>query len=107
MLACKMLPLKILRNVNLDMLMARPATPFEKLMSSLDSTRSAMELTSMYFQAKVCRTLERIEGSKQFVVNKFCREDGGGEVACVLQGGNVNLLRFYVLLKIYALYGTC
>jgi len=84
-----MLPLNILRNVSLDMLMARPATPYEKLISSLDSTRSAMELTSMYFQAKVCKTLERIEGGKQFTVNKFNREDGGGEVACVLQGGKI------------------
>ena len=101
MLTYKMLPLNILRNVSLDMLMARPATPYEKLISSLDSTRSAMELTSMYFQAKVCKTLERIEGGKQFTVNKFNREDGGGEVACVLQGGN------FTISCTFALYMFC
>ena len=76
--------------------MAMPITPFDKLMSSLESSqRSCMELVSMYWQAEVCKKLEEIEGGKKFMVNRFERDDGGGEIACVLQGGKRKVIFYF------------
>ena len=84
--------------------MARPVTPIQKLISGLEtSNKNRMELVSMYYQAQVCKKLEEIEGGKKFTVNRFERGDGGGEIACVLQGGKVFIIRLFTITSIFSL----
>jgi len=49
--------------------------------------RHKMELFVTHLQAKVLRQLQVYEPSKQFQVDRWRREQGGGGITCILQDG--------------------
>eukprot|EP00112_Aurelia_sp_Birch-Aquarium-sp1_P012160 Seg2555.4 transcript_id=Seg2555.4/GoldUCD/mRNA.D3Y31 product="Oxygen-dependent coproporphyrinogen-III oxidase" protein_id=Seg2555.4/GoldUCD/D3Y31 len=80
--------LNILRDLDKDFLMAEPLTDFDGLKSSMDgSMKSRMILTVMYVQARVCKRLAMIEDSKDFLVDRWVRKEGGGGITCIIQDG--------------------
>ena len=70
--------------------MGETISPFDELISSSEQCmKSRMEMTVMYFQAKVCKKIEEIEGGKKFLVDRWNRKEGGGGITCILQDGKI------------------
>ena len=66
--------------------MAKPLTEAQRLEDSMDDMKSRMEVMILGVQADICRRLAAIDG-KDFRVDRWLREEGGGGVSCVLQDG--------------------
>lgn len=69
--------------------MADPVTSLDEMEKNSKTMRIRMEKMIMGIQADFCRALEKEEGGKKFVVDKWERKEGGGGITCVLQDGEV------------------
>ncbi|KAL9980053.1 hypothetical protein ACROYT_G008592 [Oculina patagonica] len=76
------------RKVDSSKFMAEPLTEVHRLENSMDDMKSRMEVMILGVQADICRRLAAIDG-KEFRVDRWTREKGGGGVSCVLQDGKV------------------
>ena len=86
----KMAYLEVLKSIKKDMLMSETITPFEELVSNIDtSMKNRMELTVGYFQGKICKRIEQLENMKKFQVDRWIRKEGGGGITCILQDGKI------------------
>lgn len=74
------------RRVDSSKFMAKPLTEAQRLEDSMDDMKSRMEVMILGVQADICRRLAAIDG-KDFRVDRWLREEGGGGVSCVLQDG--------------------
>ncbi|KAJ8984716.1 hypothetical protein NQ317_004977 [Molorchus minor] len=69
--------------------MATPITPLDKLSSNPDDMKTKMELMILKVQSDFCNALEKEEGNKKFIIDRWDRTEGGGGITCVLQEGEV------------------
>lgn len=74
--------------VDTSKFMAIPVTDVKQLENS-DDMKARMELMIMRVQAEICRKLEELDGDKQFKVERWERNEGGGGVTCVMSDGTV------------------
>ena len=82
--------LEVLKNVKKDMLMGETISPFEELISNIEtSMKNRMELTVGYFQGKICKRIEQLDNVKKFQVDRWIRKEGGGGITCILQDGEI------------------
>uniref|UniRef100_A0A0B6ZU29 coproporphyrinogen oxidase n=1 Tax=Arion vulgaris TaxID=1028688 RepID=A0A0B6ZU29_9EUPU len=75
-----------------DIWMSTPITDLQYMKEHKDDMKCQMESLIMRIQAEVCQALEKEEleeGGKQFVTDRWLREQGGGGITCVLQDGTV------------------
>ena len=74
------------RMIDSSKFMADPLTEVQNLENSMDDMKSKMEVMILSVQADICRRLAAIDG-KEFRVDRWSREEGGGGISCVLQDG--------------------
>ncbi|XP_063275959.1 oxygen-dependent coproporphyrinogen-III oxidase, mitochondrial-like [Prinia subflava] len=69
--------------------MAPPVSGLQELRRRPREIRSRMELLIMETQMEVCRALAALEPGASFTVDSWERKEGGGDISCVLQDGEV------------------
>eukprot|EP00918_Siedleckia_nematoides_P011292 GHVU01024789.1.p1 GENE.GHVU01024789.1~~GHVU01024789.1.p1 ORF type:complete len:183 (-),score=31.11 GHVU01024789.1:3165-3713(-) len=75
--------------IDTSVFMAEPVSSVDNLAKTPEDMRTKMELLIMRIQGEVCRALEEQDGEKQFTVEKWDRDEGGGGITCVMQDGGV------------------
>jgi len=76
--------------LNLDDFMSDPITALKELEQS-EEMMHKMEVLCMKLQAKLCREVERIEGTEKFRVDRWLKCEGiqGGGITCIMEEGAV------------------